>query len=154
MTIVVFGATGKTGQILSQEILRAGHRLRAFVRSPEKLQVTGPNVEVVEGDALDREAVAAEPSGADAVISLLGVSPKEMGEPYTNGTRNIIDGMRAYGVRRLVMSAGAGVADHEDARGLVPALVRGIIKLVARRAFEDGVGCGHRLDHGPRATPR
>lgn len=47
--------------------------------------------------------------------------------------------MRAAGVRRLVLSAGAGVGDPNDAGGLAGRLIGGLIKLLARRAYEDGL---------------
>lgn len=70
MQAVVTGATGAIGVATTRALVRAGHRVRAFVRSPEKLEATGlaDRVEVVTGDILDADAVRAALEGADAVV--------------------------------------------------------------------------------------
>lgn len=139
MHLTVFGATGKTGQILVRKALEAGHELKALARTPEKLQIEHERLTVMKGDALDAAAAAEAIRGSDAVISLLGVNPKSPEPAFAAGVANIIAGMRAAGVRRLAMSAGAGVGDPNDAGGLAGKIIGGLIKLLARRAYEDGL---------------
>jgi putative NADH-flavin reductase len=139
MKLTVFGATGKSGRILVRKALEAGHELTAFARTPEKLDVRHDRLSVVKGDALDAAAVAEAIRGSDAVVSLIGVNPKSLEPVFAASVANIITGMRAAGVRRLVMSAGAGVGDPNDAGGLAGKLIGGLIKLLARRAYEDGL---------------
>lgn len=139
MKLTVFGATGKTGQILVRKALEAGHELTAFARTPEKLDARHDRLSVVKGDALDAAAVAEAIRGSDAVVSLIGVNPKSLEPVFAASVANMIAGMRAAGVRRLVLSAGAGVGDPNDAGGLAGRLIGGLIKLLARRAYEDGL---------------
>jgi uncharacterized protein YbjT (DUF2867 family) len=49
-----------------------GHKIRALVRSPDKLTVTDPGLEVMTGQATDAQDVGAAMAGVDAVISTLG----------------------------------------------------------------------------------
>ena len=37
MTVLVFGGSGETGRLLVQDLLNRGRRVRAVVRSPERL---------------------------------------------------------------------------------------------------------------------
>lgn len=37
MTVLLVGATGATGRLLVEELLRRNHRVRVIVRTPEKL---------------------------------------------------------------------------------------------------------------------
>lgn len=139
MKITIFGATGKTGQIVVRKALEAGHALRAFARTPEKLSMSHDRLTVIKGDSLDAAAVTEAIRGSDAVVSLIGVNPKSLEPVFAASVANIVAGMRASGARRLVMSAGAGVGDPDDAGGLVAWLIGGLIKLLARQAYEDGL---------------
>ena len=54
MKLIVFGATGGTGQHLVKQALAQGHAVTAFVRNPAKFGVSHPNLRVVQGDAMER----------------------------------------------------------------------------------------------------
>ena len=69
MRLIIFGATGATGQQLVQQALAQGHQVRAFVRDPAKVELRHDNLEVVQGDMLDPVTVdRALAGGADAVV--------------------------------------------------------------------------------------
>ena len=59
MKVSLFGATGALGHECLTQALEAGHDVTVLARSPGKLpaELHG-RVQVVEGDALDAEAVA------------------------------------------------------------------------------------------------
>ncbi len=42
MKLLVLGATGATGRLLTGQALAAGHQVRALVRSPQKLTAASP----------------------------------------------------------------------------------------------------------------
>ena len=123
MNIIVFGATGKTGQLLLSQALKEGHKVTAFVRSPAKLQVTDPNLTIIQGDATDGEAVKRALPGHDAVISTLG-SVSGLGKTTIlhQMTQNIVTAMKEQGVKRIAYTASAGI-DRE-----IPGLM-GIISM-------------------------
>ncbi|MFB4271502.1 NAD(P)-dependent oxidoreductase [Nonomuraea sp. GTA35] len=76
MRVTVFGATGGIGRLLVQQLLDAGHQVTALVRSPAKLTLTHPNLNVIAGQLSDTAAVRQSVQGTDAVISALGPSLK------------------------------------------------------------------------------
>ncbi|TMD53495.1 MAG: hypothetical protein E6I85_08270 [Chloroflexi bacterium] len=51
MKLVVLGATGRTGRLVVEQALAAGHTVTALVRSPEKLATSSSNLRVVAGQA-------------------------------------------------------------------------------------------------------
>ena len=55
--ILVTGATGYVGGRLAPKLLEAGYRVRCLARDPERLKGRSwqRQVEVVKGDALDKE---------------------------------------------------------------------------------------------------
>lgn len=76
-TILLVGATGRTGGRVLQQLLDAGARVRVIVRSAERLPVgvTGhPNLTVLEADllSLSDAELQRQVRGCDAVISCLG----------------------------------------------------------------------------------
>ncbi|TKA70505.1 hypothetical protein B0A55_07276 [Friedmanniomyces simplex] len=75
-TFLVLGATGGTGKHFVSQVLADGHRVRALVRTPEKLaRLVGDNkhLEVWRGsitdDTLDTDGLV---TGVDYVVSMLG----------------------------------------------------------------------------------
>jgi uncharacterized protein YbjT (DUF2867 family) len=99
MNLVVLGATGRTGRLVVEQALAAGHTVTALVRSPEKLTTTHGNFRAVIGQATDASAVSNALEGADAVISTLGGT----GSVITDSTRAIVAAAGKTGVGRFVM---------------------------------------------------
>ena len=135
--VAVFGATGKIGRHVVEQLLAAGHTVTAYVRNPDKLPISHPNLTVIEGELDDAAGVARAVDGADAVISALGPSLRRgaTGTPVTDGTRNIVEAMKAAGVRRFVGLATPSVADPRDQ----PSIKARILPVMARLAFPNAL---------------
>ena len=73
MKLLIFGATGGTGQQLVEQALEQGHYVTAFVRNPAKVAVKHERLKVVKGNVLDCDSVEAAVAGQDTVLSALGV---------------------------------------------------------------------------------
>jgi putative NADH-flavin reductase len=116
MRLLIMGATGRMGGHFLEEALRRGHGVTAFVRSPDKLTVTHPNLRVVAGNARDAAALAAAMPGHDAVMSALGA--RKAGETYdlfAVAVANAIAAMDASGVKRILVIASAGILQRDAA---------------------------------------
>jgi len=111
-TVLLLGGTGRTGGRVLQQLLSRGVRVRAVVRSAERLPagvVGDPRLTVVEADllALSDEQVAEHVDGCDAVISCLGhtISVRGiLGPPRDLVTRSV---ERVYRATRELRSAQA-----------------------------------------------
>lgn len=106
-TLLVFGATGQTGQHFTRLALEAGHRVRAVARTPAKLTARHDALEVVQGsiDAdLDLHALL---DGVDGVVLMIGdrVAQQER-LVNTEFVRRLVPAMRRSGTRRLLYQAG------------------------------------------------
>ena len=99
MNLLVLGASGRTGRLVVEQALAAGHTVTALVRSPEKLTTNNANLRVVRGEATDPTAVSSALEGADAVISTLGGT----GSVIADSTRAIVAAADKTGVRRVVV---------------------------------------------------
>jgi putative NADH-flavin reductase len=134
MKLTIFGATSPTGKLLVEKALQAGHEVTAFVRDESKLSFTDQRLQVFYGDALNQTQVQEAVRGSDAVLSTLG--PK--GKPAVmaaQSTLNIVNAMRAHGVRRVVVTSVAGVPVPQDNRGFN--LASALIKLALKDVFVD-----------------
>jgi len=106
MTTLLVGATGATGRLLMMQLLERGVKVKAIVRSPEKLSEEirdHSNFSVIPAAILDldRDTLAQHVKGCDAVASCLGHIPnfKGMyGHPrrlVTDATRKLCDAIKA-----------------------------------------------------------
>lgn len=136
MRIVIFGASGGTGQELVRQGLALGHEVTAFVRSPASLAgVSG--VRVAVGDARDATAVAAAMHGQEAVLSSLGSRSLRDSTLLPDAMTGILAGMRQQGVKRLIVlgAAGAWPGASSKVSGVGKAVV-GLLRLtLLRNAF-------------------
>jgi NADH dehydrogenase len=126
-TVLVTGASGFVGSHLLPELLGAGHRVVALVRSPasgEKVTRRLPaalaaNLELRTGD-VDRSAtLPAALAGVEAVVHLAAIPRDSNGGRQLlavnlDGTRNLVAAMQASGVMRLVHLGALGVEDREE----------------------------------------
>ena len=103
MKLVVFGANGPTGRLLTRQLLDAGHAVVAATRNPLSFPISDSQLTVAEVDVFVQEAVAGIVADADAVLSSLGVPySRQTVDTYSTGTANIVAAMRRNDIRRLI----------------------------------------------------
>lgn len=108
MQIVIFGANGLTGRLLTRRVLDAGHSAVAVTRRPDEFPISDVRLTVAGADVL-RDGLAGIVAGADAVLSTLGVPfTRQPVDTYSVGTRNVVTAMRESGVNRLVVVSSIG----------------------------------------------
>lgn len=116
MKVVIFGASKGIGLETVRRALEAGYQVRAFARSASAIPDVHANLEKVDGDALDPQAVRAAIAPGDVVIQALGISlnPQNVIRPVTlfsDATRILVDAMKDVGATRLICVTGFGAGD-------------------------------------------
>lgn len=111
MKVIVFGATGTVGRLAVENLLKAGHSVTAFARSPEKLNLSDPKLRLAAGDAMKLSDVTAAVAGHDAVVVTLGAGMSRKSKIRSQGTMNVIKAMQIHGVRRLIAQSTLGARD-------------------------------------------
>lgn len=106
MKVVLFGATGKSGSRLMQELVTRGHQVTAVARDVSKLS-SASGLTVRQDDLSDARHTADVVRGADAVISAYA-PPADDTDALVGVTRRQIEAVRAAGVDRLLVVGGAG----------------------------------------------
>lgn len=139
-TIALFGATGRTGRRVLDRALAAGYAVRAVVRDPATVDREHANLTVIRGDVVDPSAVAEAVVGSDVVLSLFGQvkgSPRTL---QTDGTRVIVEAMRAAGVRRIVSLSGGGLRDRRDRPKAADHVIRFLLRTLSGHVLADAQG--------------
>lgn len=120
LNIVIFGASGATGQQLVKQALSYGYRVTAFVRNAAKIACTHEHLSVVTGNLTDAAMLEEVIKNQDAVFSALGASsPFKYDQTVTNGIRNIIETMVMHNTRRLIYLSFAGVKQSRSKAGFL-----------------------------------
>jgi putative NADH-flavin reductase len=125
MKLVVFGASGGTGQEIIKQALEQGHEVTAIVRNPKKLQIKDSRLHIIEGDALkDQPVIAMAIAGKDAIICALGVGNSLKSAGLIAGSlAAIVPAAEKHDVRRLIVISAFGVGDSTRNAPLVPRLM-------------------------------
>jgi len=118
--ILLYGATGRTGELILQRALQQGYAVTALVRNPAKLTVQSEHLTVVEGQPTNLADVRQAMRGCHAVISALSAlsesesfSRKKITPPHTLATtmRHTLTAMHEHGLRRIITLSSIGVGD-------------------------------------------
>lgn len=121
-TILVAGATGGVGQLLSAKLLDRGFNVRAMSRSQDKtrqLLGTAPNLDVVYGDMRDPSTLGPAVDGVDAICCCTGTTafPSKRWEggndpenaDYIAVVNLITAAQQIKPLKRFIMTTSAGV---------------------------------------------
>jgi dihydroflavonol-4-reductase len=109
IVILVTGATGHLGNVLTRELLSRGERVRALVLPGEDAaSIRGLDVERVTGNVLDPATLDRALVGVEMVYHLAGIisilpgDEQRMRRVNVEGVRNVAHAALKAGVRRLV----------------------------------------------------
>lgn len=118
MKALVTGGGGFIGTRIVQMLRERGHDVTALGRRRYPL-LDADGVRTVQADLRDAEAIRRACAGMDAVFHVGAVpgvwgSRRMFWEINVDGTRNVIEGCRAGGVRKLVFTSSPSVAFGEE----------------------------------------
>ena len=120
MKLLLLGATGRTGKLITETALQKGYPVNCLVRSPEKLLIDHHNISLFEGSPLDKDLLQKAMIDCDAVVSALNVSrtsdfpwaklrsPKNL---MSDTMKNVIALMNEQQVKRLIVCSAWGAAE-------------------------------------------
>jgi uncharacterized protein YbjT (DUF2867 family) len=136
MRVTIFGAAGKTGRLLVEQAVAAGHEVTAFVRTDGQIEADRPSLRVVVGDARDEAAVASAVQDAEGVLSGLGGTGFGPSTAITDATSSVCRALHGRDVRLLTVSTvGAGGSGKQ-----LPMFVRTFVSAALRSAIKDHEG--------------
>ena len=139
-TIALFGASGQTGQQFLTKALAKGYVIRALVRNPATISQQSMNLTLLKGDVLNAADVAETIKSCDVVVSLFGHVKDSPEWLQTDGTKNIVEAMKLYGIKKILSLSGGGLPfPAKDQPKFADKLIRTIMKLVVPKVLNDAV---------------
>jgi hypothetical protein len=118
LKIALFGATGMIGSRIAAEAARRGHQVTALARNPARVPADVANLTAAHADLLDAASVGAALRGHDVVASAYA-PPQDDLATLSKATRALVEGVRAAGLKRLVVVGGAGSLEVAPGKQLV-----------------------------------
>jgi nucleoside-diphosphate-sugar epimerase len=123
MTFFVTGATGFLGGVLARQLVAAGHRVRAVVRTRANADaLAAMGVELHAGDVTEKETMRGPMTGVDGVFHVAGWykiglrDARDAASVNVDGTRHVLELMQELGVPRGVYTSTLAVNSDTGGR--------------------------------------
>ena len=101
-TITVLGGTGHVGMVYIKEFLSAGLNVRILARSPERVESSFPEANIVHGSMMQDSDVVCAIKGADAAFLITPIGGNNDPEPELKAARVAIAGAKASQLPHLI----------------------------------------------------
>lgn len=123
-TVLVAGATGRTGSAIRQELKEQGYQVVGMTRSAERArQSYGDDWIWVEADVKDADAVANAMRDVDYVISAIGARNRDGpdGPEFVDygGVRHLAEAAAANGIKHFVLISSAAAGIHRKTSQMI-----------------------------------
>lgn len=132
MRVAIFGASGATGQLLTERALAAGYEVVVLLRTPLAFPLR-THVHIVQGNAFDPITIASTLRGADAVLSALGARSLKKEDVLERAVPLIVAAMQEAGIRRIIALGSAGALP--DSLDKQPAWRRWIVQNIVYKTL-------------------
>ena len=118
-TYAIMSATGNTGSVVTEELLRLDNKVRVIGRSKEKLQKF-KGAEIFEGDLFDTEFLTKAFQGTDAVYAMIPpkMDAEDIRDYQNKAADSIVEAIKNSGVKNVVALSSIG-ADLDEGTGIV-----------------------------------
>lgn len=135
--MAVVGANGGIGNEVVLLALKAGHKVTAILRTPGKLELTHPNLQIVRGDVMKPDALDEHLKNKDVVISAIGKNSLKKTTLYSQGNKNLIDAMKRVGTSRAFFISASGLEVNPTHPVLIKFATRFILQALLRNMYAD-----------------
>ena len=138
MIVAVLGASGRTGRLVVDASILAGHRVRVLVRESKRGPAPHASIDVILGDPTAQDDVARVLDGADAAVSAIGPRPGSNAVNLcSTATRHVITVVSERPDFRYVVVSAAGVGGFVDESPILFRIPSIIVRTLLRASYLD-----------------
>lgn len=121
MRVTVIGGSGRTGKLVVEKLIAAGHTVVATIRSVKhmaELVKLGAAVELVDLDTSEFDVIVNAMKGSDAVVFAAGSAAGEGSELDRKGTVRTVRAAEKAGVKRYLSISSIGASTGLSIRSM------------------------------------
>ena len=121
MRVTVIGGSGRTGRLIVEQAIAAGHQVVATIRSPKhmaEMVKLGAEVQLVDLDRSEFEVIVTAVKGSDVVVFAAGSAAGETSELDRKGTLRTVRAAEKAGVKRYVSVSSIGASTGLSTRAM------------------------------------
>jgi len=104
--VLLVGATGYLGRFITQELIVRNFETRIVVRNKKKVNLTAPNLTIIEAEVTKPETLQGICNDMNTVISTVGITRQKDGLTYMDvdfqANANLIDEAKKCGVQKFI----------------------------------------------------
>ncbi len=136
--IIVFGATGGTGNEVVKQAFEKGYEVTAVIRNPSGFDLQHQHLKIIKGDVLQPSTFEKEIAGKEAVISCLGASSNTKSTTlYSEGIKNIISAMNKAQVKRIVCISAGALYTNEEMGFFIRLLTKIVLQPILKNLYSN-----------------
>jgi len=113
MRVTVIGGSGRTGKLIVEQLLDAGHQVVATIRNPRhmaEMVKLGAEVQLVDLDKSAFDTIVTAMTGSDAVVFAAGSAAGEPSALDRTGTLRTVRAAEKAGVKRYLSVSSIGAS--------------------------------------------
>jgi uncharacterized protein YbjT (DUF2867 family) len=121
MRVTVVGGSGRTGRLIVEQLVAAGHQVVATIRNPRHMAdmvKLGAETQLVDLDKSEFDAIVTAMKGSDAVVFAAGSAAGETSELDRKGTLRTVRAAEKAGVARYVSVSSIGASTGLSTRSM------------------------------------
>lgn len=135
--IAILGANGGIGKQAVAIALQEGHFVTAILRNPSNLEMTHPNLKIVQGDVMAPATLEKHLSDQDAVFSAIGKNSFKETTLYSEGNKNLLDAMKKSGINRAFFISASGLEVNPTHSFFVRFATKFILQKLLKNMYAD-----------------
>ncbi|KAL4880646.1 NAD(P)-binding protein [Aspergillus karnatakaensis] len=146
-SILIFGASSPTGQLIVQEALNNNWSIKIYGRRTLPKHAENPLITTSEGALDDVDKLRQAIKGTTVIVSVLGPSgTKIKNSPFPSFYRRVFELIREEGVERIIALSTFSVTHPNDRFSLACRLLVGMLWLFGNSAWRNLVDVGRTFD--------
>ena len=121
MRVTVIGGSGRTGKLIVEQLIAAGHQVVATIRNPRhmaEMVKLGAEAQLVDLDTSTFDTIVTAMKGTDAVVFAAGSAAGEGSELDRKGTLRTVRAAEKAGVKRYVSVSSIGASTGLSTRSM------------------------------------